>query len=50
MYTINNFYIGCMYTGEFIKDGKRYKIYRLPNNTRYFGLTLNQLFKYLELF
>lgn len=46
MYTVNNFYTGCMYTGEFIKNGRRYKIYRLPNNARYQGFTANQLFDY----
>lgn len=50
MYTIDKICNDCQQVGEFIKDGKRHKIYRLPNNTRYYGLTLDQLFKYLELF
>lgn len=50
MYTIDKICNGCQQVGEFIKDGKRHKIYRLPNDTRYYGLTLDQLFKYLELF
>lgn len=49
MYTIDKTYNGCQQVGEFIKAGKRHKIYRLPDNVRYSGLTLNQLFKYLEL-
>lgn len=44
MYTINKTIKGCRQVGEFIKKGKHYKIYRLPDNTRYSGLTLSQLF------
>ncbi|MBQ8677211.1 MAG: hypothetical protein IJ529_01935 [Alphaproteobacteria bacterium] len=49
MYAIDKICNGCQQIGEFIKAGKRHKIYRLPNNTRYYGLTLDQLFKYLEI-
>lgn len=48
MYSVNEFYIGCIYTGEFIKKGKRYKIYRLPNNVRYQGLTFEKLIEFLQ--
>lgn len=48
MYSIDKFYEGCKLVGEFIKNGKRYKIYRLPNNTFYLGFTLNQLFQIFD--
>jgi hypothetical protein len=44
MYTINKNIKGCRLVGEFIKNGKRYKIYHLPSDNRYIGLTLSQVF------
>lgn len=48
MYTINNFYIGCKLVGNFIKNGKVYKIYQLPDVIYHQGFTANQLFDFFK--
>ena len=45
MYTIDKCYKGCQLVGRFYKNCRCYKIYQLPENTRYLGFTSDQLFE-----